>query len=254
MMEQTKSDTKPPIKLFQAPSAFGLAGSASPPCMKLETWLRIAGVPFEPGEYPSTTKPAPKGKIPYIEDDGVLIGDSTLIIEHIKRTRGVDPDLGLTKEERAIGLAFRRMLKENFYWVLMHTRYGVEENWQKWRKVLASMFVPKGAPDAAVEQANSIADNIRKIVHEYLHAQGLGRHTAEEIYQLGSAELMAVSDFLGDKSFFFGDKPTTADAVVYTYMAQLIELPFDSPTRELARGQKNLVDYCARMRARFYGN
>ena len=32
------------IKLFQFPPAFGLP-NASPFCMKLETWLRMAGLP-----------------------------------------------------------------------------------------------------------------------------------------------------------------------------------------------------------------
>jgi glutathione S-transferase len=251
-MEQTKSDTKPAIKLFQGPPVYGLPWSPSPPCMKLTTWLRMAGVPYELGPFPSMTQPPPKGKIPYIEDDGALIGDSTLIIEHLKRTRAIDLDLGLTKVERAIGLAFRRMLKENTYWLLMHIRYEDDANWPSWRRALASSFVPKGAPDAALEQALAIVDGIRKLVHDYLHAQGLGRHTVEEIHQIGSAEVMAVSDFLGDKPFFFGDKPTGTDATVYTFMAQLIELPFDSPTTKVARGQKNLVDYCGRMRARFF--
>src|SRR4051812_22261677 len=123
-MEEAKTGTKSTIKLFQYPPAYGLAGSASPACMKLETWLRIAGVPYEPGA-PMTKQP-PKGKMPFIEDEGVLIGDSTLIIEHLKRTRQVDPDRSLGPAERAIGLAFRRMLKENVYWLLIHIRYHDE--------------------------------------------------------------------------------------------------------------------------------
>jgi len=252
-MEQTTSDKKPAIKLFQVPTAYGLAGSASPPCMKLETWLRLAGVPYEMGDWPSMTKPAPKGKVPYIEDDGALIGDSTLIIEHLKRSRQIDPDLGLTRVERAVGLAFRRMLKENVYWLIMHIRYHDDANWEQWKKGLVSMLVPKGAPDDAVRQGHMIADGIRKNVHDQMHAHGIGRHTPEEVHQIGSADLMAVSDFLGDKSFFFGDKPTGADATVYAYVAQVIDLPFDSPSTKVARGQKNLVDYCGRMRARFFG-
>ncbi len=251
-MEEAKTETRAPIKLFQGPPAFGLAGSASPPCMKLETWLRIAGVPYEPGEFPSMTKAPPKGKIPYIEDDGALIGDSTLIIEHLKRTRGVDPDAGLTQAERAVSHAFRRMLKENFYWVIIHIRYVDDANWDKWKNALRAVFAPEGAPEAAVAQATMIVEGIRKNVQEQLNAQGLGRHTPAEVHQIGSADVMAVADFLGDKQFFFGDKPTSADATVYAYMAQIIDLPFESPTTTVARAQKNLVDYCARMRARFF--
>ena len=252
-MEQTKRDTMPTIKLFQSPPAYALAGSGSPPCFKLETWLRIAGIPYENGGWPSMTKPPPKGKIPYIEDDGVLIGDSTLIVEHLKRTRGVDPDKGLSRSDRAIGLAFRRMVKENIYWLLMHIRYHDDTNWEMWKKALLSMFVPSGAPDAAVEQARGIVDGIRTTVIEQLSAHGIGRHTVEEVHQIGSADLMAISDFLGEKAFFFGAEPTGTDATVYAYLAQFLDIPFESPSTAVARGRKNLVDYCHRMRARFFG-
>jgi Glutathione S-transferase N-terminal domain len=36
----------PPIKLFQFPRMFGIP-NLSPFCCKLETWLRMAGVPYE---------------------------------------------------------------------------------------------------------------------------------------------------------------------------------------------------------------
>jgi glutathione S-transferase len=72
------------------------------------------------------------------------------------------------------------------------------------------------------------------------------------VYQLGSADLIAISDFLGDKPFFFGDRPTGIDATAYAYLAHIIELPLDSPSTQVARGKQNLVDYCRRMRARFY--
>lgn len=35
--------------------------------------------------------------------------------------------------------------------------------------------------------------------------------------------------YLGDEPFFCGERPTTADAVVYVYMASLIEAPFKNP-------------------------
>lgn len=46
---------------------------------KLETWLRIAGIPYEVVDTPDPRK-GPKGKVPFIEDGGVRIGDSSLIV------------------------------------------------------------------------------------------------------------------------------------------------------------------------------
>ena len=49
------------IKLVQFPPAFGLP-NASPFCMKLETYLRMAGLPFELNNKGDVMK-APKGKL-----------------------------------------------------------------------------------------------------------------------------------------------------------------------------------------------
>lgn len=240
------------ITLIQPPGMFGLAGSSSPPCMKLETWLRIAGVPYEAAPWPPTKAP-PKGKFPFIEDEGALMGDSTLIIDHLVRTRKVDPDEGLSPAERAISLAFRRMVKEHLYWVLMHGRYRDPAGWAVYREVLASMFMFPGAPDEVRSEAYAAVDGIQQTVLQQLAAQGLGRHDGAEIHALGIADLTAISDFLGDKAFFMGDRPTTADAAVYAYLAHLVDVPFEDPPARFARGRENLTAYCARMRARFYG-
>ena len=56
------------IKLYQFPPALELP-NASPFCMKLETYLRMAGLPFE-SVYTLNLRRAPKGKLPFINDGG----------------------------------------------------------------------------------------------------------------------------------------------------------------------------------------
>jgi glutathione S-transferase len=75
------------IKLHQFPLVFGR--NVSPFALKLETWLRLAGLPYElvPTRNPGQ---GPKGKLPFIvDDDGTVVADSSLIIEHLVRTRGL---------------------------------------------------------------------------------------------------------------------------------------------------------------------
>lgn len=104
------------ITLYTAPSFWGLP-SISPPCMKLETWLRMAKLPYQAVIVTAQDFAiAPKGKIPFINYQGKLFGDSTLIIEMLKQAEGIDLEVNLTCTERAISLAFRRMIKENIYW------------------------------------------------------------------------------------------------------------------------------------------
>ena len=108
------------LTLYQMPRAWGIP-NLSPPCAKLETWLRIAEIPYAIG--PFDVSRAPKGKLPYVEDAQGVNGDATLLLDRLKQRYGVNPDAHLTPEELAVGTAFRRMLKEDFYWAMVYFRW-----------------------------------------------------------------------------------------------------------------------------------
>ena len=55
----------------------------SPFVIKLETWLRLAGLPYERRDGGNPMQ-APRGKIPYLEIDGERLGDSQVIIEELQ--------------------------------------------------------------------------------------------------------------------------------------------------------------------------
>lgn len=234
------------IILHTTPSLWGLP-SISPACMKLETWLRMAGIPYRRNQDLNLSL-APKGKIPFIEAGGAFIGDSTLIVHRLQQRAGIDLDRTLTLEQQAIALAFRRMLKEHTYWGLVHTRYGIESNWQKYRWVMAQML----APNTPEEVWQPIVENLRKHFLNQLYQQGLGRHQEQEICQLIIADLQALSTFLADRPYFMGSQPTTLDATVYAHIGNLIQPPFDSTIVDTARNLTNLCQHCDRMTQQFF--
>lgn len=95
-----------PIILFGAGPAFGLP-EASPYVTKTLVQLKMAGVAYHfEGAIPHD---GPKGQIPFIEDAGRRIADSTFIRGHVEATYGVDLDEGLTAPERATAWAIERL-------------------------------------------------------------------------------------------------------------------------------------------------
>ncbi len=233
------------IRLHQVESAWGLP-NISPASMELETWLRIAGIPCTVA--PPDMTLAPKGKLPYIDDGGTRIGDATLIIEHLTGTTGKDPDEGLTESERGLSLAFRRTMKDSLYWVLIHSRWADNHNWAVYRRLVMRLFFA-GLP---VEQREQVVEVFRERILGQLVGQGMGLHKPEEISRIGINDMRAVSDYLGNKPFLLGDRPTTADAAVYAYIANMIEVPLRDPVKAYGRSNSRLVAYCDRMRARFF--
>lgn len=231
------------VELYQLPPLWGLP-NISPATMKLETWLRMAEIPYE--ARPADVTQAPKGKLPYIRHEGALMGDSTLIIEHLKKAYGKDPDRGLSKTERAVSLAFRRMMKENLYWVIVYSRWADPRNWGTYESFLASVV----APDPVV--AKPIVAAMREQMLAQLRGHGMGRHSEDEIYAIGNADLTAIADFLADKPFFMGDHPTTVDATVFASVENILGVPISFPTKDHGLAMPNLVAYRKRMRSGFY--
>jgi glutathione S-transferase len=230
------------IKLYQFAPAFGLP-NASSFCLKLETYLRMTGIPFE-SVYSIEMGKAPKGKMPYIIDGDQKIGDSNFIIDYLKQTYGDPLDARLTPSDRAIALAMRRLIEENLYWAVVYNRWIEPANWDKTKATFFSELPPI---------LRSIVPKIAlKDIRKKLQGHGMGKHSAAEIYAIGIADLVALSDFLSDKPFFFGAEPTSLDAAAYGLLANILMTPFDSPLKDKAQQLNNIVAYCDRMRDRYY--
>jgi glutathione S-transferase len=227
------------IRLHQFPPVFGR--NVSPFTLKLETWLRLAGLPYQivPTRNPGQ---GPKGKLPFIEDDdGTVLGDSSLIIAHLMRTRGIELDRELSREQRAQALALQRLVEDHFYFIGVWSRWMDPEGWQSFGPALFGSLAPP--------LRQIIAPFVRRQVRHSLHAQGLGRHSRTELYAMGRADLEALAVALNDRPFFFGERPTTIDAIAYGCLDNLINLPIETELKRIAQDFPNLAAYCARMTA-----
>jgi glutathione S-transferase len=232
------------IRLHQFPPAFGLP-NASPFCMKVETYLRMAGLPYECARGANPFK-APKGKLPYIEDEGALVADSTFIVDHLKRKYGDPLDRDLSATERATALAYQRLLEENLYWAAAYSRWIDEAGFSKVRE---AFFGKMPLPLRVVIPALA-----RRGVRAQLRGQGMGRHSREEIYAIGCRDITALADFLGARPYFMGEQPTSLDASVYAFLANLLWVPVASPLKSHARRFPQLESYCTRMKERYYSD
>jgi glutathione S-transferase len=70
--------------------------------MKAMALLTLSGQPFATNVYAGGPKLGPKGKRPYIVDDGVTVADSTLIRFHLEQTYGLDFDGHLTPQQKGV--------------------------------------------------------------------------------------------------------------------------------------------------------
>lgn len=85
-----------------------------------------------------------------------------------------------------------------------------------------------------------------------LEGVGLGRHTREEIYSIAKTDVKALALLLGDRQFFFGDKPHNIDIFVWSVLAECYYMPWDNMIKDYIKEFKNLESFVDRMRQRFW--
>jgi len=229
------------ITLYGSGPNFGLP-DASPFVTKAETLLRMMKLPFE--RRMMSFSRAPKKKIPYIDDDGLLLGDSTFIRWHIEQKYGVDLDAGLTAEQRATAWAFEKMAEDNLYWAIVHLRWVPRDNFERGPKVFFSA-VPAPARGLVIAM-------VRWQVKKSLYYQGMGRHSQADVERLGTRSIEAIADYLGDKPFFLGEQPTAVDATMFAFVSGALCPVFTSPVQQAAWSRDALRRYVGRMTARFF--
>jgi glutathione S-transferase len=229
------------ITLYAFGPGFGLP-DPSPFVTKAEVLLKMAKLEYRTDT--SGFSKAPKGKLPYIADDGAIIADSTFIRWHIEKKYRIDFDRGLDRVQRATAWAFEKMIEDNLYWVVVHERWVDDTNFRNGPR---RFFDRVPAPIRPL-----VVAMIRRRVRGALRGHGMGRHSNDEILALGTRSIDAIADFLGDKPFFFGAEPTGVDATVFAFVVATLCPHFISRTRTAAEGRDNLRRYVGRMTARFY--
>jgi glutathione S-transferase len=231
------------ITLHQPARVWGMP-NMSPFCVKLETYFRMTNVEYKLKG--PDIKVAPRGRVPYVEIDGQILGDSTLIIDYLKTKHGDPLDAKLTKEQKALSTAVQGMVEERLYFAAATLRWKDPESLDHVRKVFLKFLPP------VIGQL--IFKIICKDFNGVLHAQGMGQHARKDIVEFGKKDLTAISDLLGDKPFFHGAEPTSIDATLFGFLIQALWVPWDSEIKQHALALKNLEPYCQRMKQKYWAD
>ena len=225
------------IELHQFAPVWGI--NPSPFCLKVETYLRLARLAFRP--VVAVPIRAPKRKLPFITDGSRVVADSGLIIEYLKQAYAFPLDNQLSREERALGHLIRRTCEESLYFVLLYARWIDEAGWAATRyNMFATIRGPVRGP---------LLQFVRRSMRRVLRAQGYGRHSRDEVYALGAADLEALATQLTQRGFAVANQPTSFDAALYACLVNVLRPPLDVPLRASALALPPLGAYLDRMEA-----
>ncbi|XP_077992731.1 failed axon connections homolog [Glandiceps talaboti] len=214
--------------------------SMSPFPLKLETYLRMANIPYLSMHSLTLSR---RHRTPWIEYNGEIVSDSSFIIEFLNERCKLNLSSHLNPTEKAIARAFQEMVEENLCWTLAYI---------KW--------MDKSNPDLLLNiypQSKLVIWTMRKgiepVMKKALYLQGIGRNTRQEVYSRAEKDFLALSAFLGDKNYMFGEEPCEEDCSIFAVLVQFIwNIPGTYIERFIKGDCKNLEEYCYRMKGRFW--
>ena len=220
------------VTLYSYPELFGVADNNGYG-LKVFAFMRLVGPPFR-HEHILDASAAPRGQLPYIADDGETIGDSETIIAHLTGKYRLTIDAALGARQRDTNHLVTRML-DDLYWVMSYSRWKDERYWPAFR-------------DAFIRQHPSLTEAALLKAREYnfqrYQFQGIGRYPPEAAYARGVADLRVLADIVPAAGYVHGPQPTSIDAGIYGFLANIYFYDIDTPLKQFVSAQKNLVRHC----------
>ncbi|XP_041987320.1 failed axon connections [Aricia agestis] len=228
-----------------------LLPSISPYCLKVETWLRLAGIKYENVDHKARFR-SKKGQLPFIELNGEEIADSAFIIKELSEKNNKDLDAGLTPEQRVISHAMISMIENHLSWVILWWRAKYPDSVIKGYQVNLQNALNTRLPNPILNFCYKFTSGRKGMKKAKAH--GIGVHSQEEILEFGKNDLRVLSDLLSDKPFFFGDEVTLLDVVAFANLAQLhfIDKAVTHELRDALDSFPNLAGLVARVKERAY--
>jgi glutathione S-transferase len=225
------------LTLYSYPKLFGVADNNGYG-LKVFAFLKLAGVPFT-HEHVFDASKAPRGQLPYIVEDGESIGDSETIIVYLTKKHELAIDAGLSPAQRRTNHLVTRML-DDLYWVMSYSRWKDEHFYPAFRDAFM-------AQHARIDAAG--LDKAREYNAQRYYYQGIGRYTPDQAYARGLADLEVLAELVPAEGYVHGPKPTSIDAGIYGFLANIHFFPIPTPLKAFVSAQPSLVRHCEAIHA-----
>jgi glutathione S-transferase len=190
----------------------------SPYNEKVQRMLNVKGIPFEEkywllADRKKVTAFNPTGKLPALEHDGMIIGDSTDVAHYIEATFPQQPLIPSEPRLRGQVHVLEDWADESLYFYEMHLRFTTPGNCERniprmveHESAFLRWLLPKVIPGG-----------IRKITA----SQGIGRKSIEQLLLDVERHVQAVDGMLDGSDWLVGDRLTLADLAVYAMFQAL---------------------------------
>ncbi|KAJ8303527.1 hypothetical protein KUTeg_019923 [Tegillarca granosa] len=197
-------------------------------CLSVKTFLNMSGLKYSLELRTNAEEMSPSGKVPFIYIPPFIHSGMDPIVAAVN-TRGFSLSESLNDTERSELRAYMVMI-ENI--LVTKPRYGSIHPWP------INLIIPWQK---------------QRSIKAKLEAKGWADKSLEQVYDEVKTCCQALSERLQDQEYFFGDKPTELDAMVFGHLYTLLttNLP-DIDLAIIIRNYGNLANFCKRVEIKYF--
>ncbi|KAF7996419.1 hypothetical protein HCN44_002051 [Aphidius gifuensis] len=234
------------IKLYQPYEVEQILLPDNANCLAVQAYLHMCNLEYQIEPRKNAEYMSPSGRVPFIHCGAFVIADFDNIVQFVTR-KGTSLSSDLDESEQADMRAYISLVnhglanaEQYICWVDSVTRDNVTKprhgsvypwplnhilNWQKERQVTKKLKVLR-----------------------------IFNKTLDEIYEDVKMYCSTLSERLGGKPYFYGDKgPKELDALVFGHLFTILTTPLPSvKLADIVKGYPDLVDLCKRIEKRYF--
>lgn len=233
------------VQLFQPYEVGQILMTDFARCLSVKTYLNMLGLKFQTELRHNAEYMSPSGKVPFIKVGPLIVSEFEPIIAIIN-AKGHCLSSHLTDEQRAEMKAYMSLAENVFVNAVLYVLWCDSETYRKVTQVRNGS--PYRWPLSKLIPLKKYYE-----VKRLLQSLGWTKKSLSEVYDSVDTCCQSLSEKLGDQRFFFGEKPTELDAVVFGHLYTLITtaLPADRLT-EIVQSHKNLAEFCQRVHQQYF--
>ena len=131
-------------------------------------------------------------------------------------------------------LLVTRML-DDLYWVMSYSRWKDDRYFPTFRDGFM-------AQHSQIDEAGM--NKAREYNAQRYYFQGIGRYAPDQAYARGLADLQVLADLIPADGYVHGAKPTSIDAGIYGFIANIFFYNIDTPLKQFVVSAGNMVRHC----------
>lgn len=188
---------------------------------------------------------SPSGNVPFVKCGAFVVAEFDSIISFVNN-KGVNVSSHLNTAEKADMQAYMTLVDTVFHAAELYFAWCHEDNFQEVTQSRHAFAFPWPLDKLLCwRQKRAVARKLASI--------GWGDKTLEEVLVEVDDCCTALSERLNNRRYFFGEKPTELDALVYGHISAILATPLpDNGLAAIIREHQKLVELCTRVAETYF--